>query len=121
MSDTSGLDAIFRPKSIAIVGASRTKGSIGRNILHNLIEYEFNGPVFPINPKANVIHSIKCYPTVDSVPDEVDLAIIVVPKELAPEALEQCGKKGIKGIILITAGFKELGGIIFMTTHHHQY
>ena len=110
MSDTSGLDAIFRPKSIAIVGASRTKGSIGRNILHNLIEYEFNGPVFPINPKANVIHSIKCYPTVDSVPDEVDLAIIVVPKELAPEALEQCGKKGIKGIIMITAGFKEVGG-----------
>lgn len=110
IDDPSSLDAIFRPKSIAIIGASRTKGSIGRNILHNLIEYEFNGPVFPINPHAEVIHSIKCYPSLKDVPDEVDLAIIVVPKERANAAAEECGKKGIKGIIMITAGYKEVGG-----------
>ncbi|TKJ41506.1 acyl-CoA synthetase [candidate division LCP-89 bacterium B3_LCP] len=108
--DASTLDPIFRPRSIAVIGASRKKGSIGRNILHNLIEFEFNGPVFPINPQANVIHSIKCYPSLQDVPDEVDLAIIVVPKSLANKAVEDCGKKGVKGIIMITAGFKEVGG-----------
>ncbi len=110
MTDNSGMDAIFRPRSIAIVGASRKKGSIGRNIMHNLIEYEFNGPIFPVNPGADVIHSIKCYPTIASIPDEVDLAIIVVPKQLANQAVEECGKKGVRGIIMITAGFKEVGG-----------
>jgi len=110
MKDNSGMDAIFRPRSIAVIGASRKKGSIGRNILHNLIEYEFNGPVFPINPTADVIHSIKCYPSVLDVPDEIDLAIIVVPKELAIKAVEECGQKGVKGIVVITAGFKEVGG-----------
>ncbi len=109
-SAKTSLDAIFRPRSIAVIGASRKKGSIGRNILHNLIEYEFNGPVFPVNPGATVIHSIKCYPDVASIPDQVDLAIIVVPKQLALEATAECGKKGVKGIIMITAGFKEVGG-----------
>jgi len=104
------LDAIFRPRSIAIVGASRRRGSIGREILHNLIEYEFNGPVFPINPHAEFIHSIKCYPTVLDVPHDIDLAIIVVPKEQAVEAVEECGQKGVKGIVMITAGFREIGG-----------
>jgi acetyltransferase len=108
--ERGSLDSIFRPKSIAIVGASRRRGSIGREILHNLIEYEFNGPVFPINPHAEVIHSIKCYPSVLSVPDEIDMAVVVVPKEQAVEAVEECGKKGVKGIVLITAGFKEVGG-----------
>jgi acetyl coenzyme A synthetase (ADP forming)-like protein len=106
----SSLDAIFRPKSIAIVGVSRRRGSIGREILHNLIEYEFNGAIFPINPHAEVIHSLKCYPSVLDVPQAIDLAIIVVPKEQAVEAVEECGKKGIKGIVMITAGFREVGG-----------
>lgn len=104
------LDAIFRPRSIAVVGASRHRGSIGREILHNLIEYEFNGPVFPINPNVKFIQSIKCYPSVLDVPDEIDLAVIVVPKEIAVDAVEECGKKGVKGIIMITAGFREVGG-----------
>jgi acetyltransferase len=103
------LDAIFRPKSIAIVGASRRRGSIGREILHNLIEYEFSGPVFPINPHAEFIHSIKCYPSVLDVPHDIDLAVIVVPKEQAVEAVEDCGKKGVKGLVMITAGFREIG------------
>jgi acetyltransferase len=110
MKDNASLDSIFRPRSIAIVGASRKKGSIGRNIMRNLIEYEFNGPIFPVNPGAEVIHSIKCYPSIKDIPDNVDQAIIVVPKELAIRAAEECGEKGVKGIVVITAGFKEVGG-----------
>ncbi len=106
----ASLDAIFRPKSIAIIGASRRRGSIGREILHNLIEYEFNGPVFPINAHAEVIHSIKCYPSVLDVPHDIDMAVVVVPKEQAVAIVEECGKKGIKGIVMITAGFREVGG-----------
>jgi len=103
------LDGIFRPKSIAVIGASTKKGTIGREILHNLIESEFNGKVFPVNPKAKVIHSIKCYSTVLDVPDAVDLAIIVVPRDQVKPILEQCGEKGVKGVVVITSGFKETG------------
>ena len=103
------LDGIFRPKSIAVIGASTKKGTIGREILHNLIESEFNGKVFPVNPKAKVIHSIKCYSTILDVPDAVDLAIIVVPRDHVITIMEQCGEKGVKGAVVITSGFKETG------------
>ena len=103
------LDAIFRPQSIAVVGASRRPGSIGREIMHNLIEYNFHGKVFPVNPKADYIHSIKAFPTVSAIPDPVDLAIIVVPREAVLAAVDDCGKKGVKGLIVITAGFGETG------------
>ncbi len=104
------LDPIFRPKSIAIIGASRRKGSIGREILHNLMEYEFNGKIFPVNPTADVIHSVKCFPSVSAIPDPVDLAVIVVPKEHVLDIVDECGQKRIKGLVVITAGFKEVGG-----------
>ncbi|HZI92725.1 MAG TPA: acetate--CoA ligase family protein [Patescibacteria group bacterium] len=104
------LDAIFRPRSIAVVGASRDRTSIGREILHNLIEYEFNGTVFPVNPKATTVHSLKCYPDVAAIPDPIDLAVIVVPSLRVPEVVDQCGRKGVRGIVVITAGFKEVGG-----------
>ncbi|MFH1422020.1 MAG: acetate--CoA ligase family protein [Planctomycetota bacterium] len=103
------LDCIFRPKSIAVIGASKNKGKIGREIIHNLIEGEFEGKVFPINPKADVIHSIKCYNSVLKVPDDVDLAVIVVPRDAVKSVVEECIKKGVKGIILITAGYRETG------------
>ena len=103
------LDGIFRPKSIAVIGASTRKGTIGREILHNLIENEFNGKVFPVNPKASVIHSIKCYSTILDVPDAVDLAMIIVPRDSVKLILEQCGEKGVKGVVVITSGFKETG------------
>ncbi len=106
---TSSLDGIFRPKSIAVIGASTKKGTIGREILHNLIESEFNGKVFPVNPKAGVIHSIKCYSTILDVPDAVDLAIIIVPRDYVKTIMEQCGEKGVKGVVVITSGFKETG------------
>src|SRR4029453_4295379 len=73
------LDAIFRPSSVAVIGASTRRGSIGREILHNLIVGDFHGKLFPVNPKAEYIHSIKAYPSILDVPDPVDLAILVVP------------------------------------------
>jgi acetyltransferase len=103
------LDCIFTPQSIAVVGASRRPGSIGREIMHNLIEYNFHGKVFPVNPKADYIHSIKAFPTVSAIPDAVDLAIIVVPRHEVLAVVDDCGKKGVKGLIVITAGFKETG------------
>lgn len=103
------LDPIFRPRSIAVVGASRSRGSIGREILHNLIDYGFNGMVFPVNPKASVVHSIKCYRSVLEVPEEIDLAVVVVPRPLIMRVVEECGLKGVKGLVVITAGFKEVG------------
>lgn len=105
----TSLDGIFRPRSVAVIGASTKKGAIGREILHNLIESEFNGKVFPVNPKATVIHSIKCYSTILDVPDAVDLAIIITPRDHVKTILEQCGEKGVKGVVVITAGFKEIG------------
>jgi acetyltransferase len=103
------LDPIFKPRSIAVIGASRKKGSIGWEILHNIVEYEFNGKVFPVNPHAEVIHSIKCFPSVRDIPDPVDLAIIVVPKHEVLRVVDECGQKGVRGLVVITAGFKETG------------
>ena len=92
------LDAILKPKSIAVVGASRREGSIGREILHQLIEFDFHGKLFPVNPKADFIHSIKAFPTVSAIPDPVDLAIIVVPREGVLGVIDDCGKKGVTGV-----------------------
>ncbi len=103
------LDGIFKPKSVAVIGASSRKGSIGRETLHNILVAEFNGKVFPVNPKATVIHSIKSYSTVLDVPDAVDLAIVIVQKQFVKEVVEQCGEKGVKGVVVISAGFSEVG------------
>ena len=103
------LDALLKPKSIAVVGASRREGSIGREILHQLIEFDFNGKLFPVNPQAEFIHSIKAFPTVSSIPDPLDLAIVVVPRQEVVSVVDDCGKKGVKGLVVITAGFAETG------------
>ena len=103
-------DAILRPRSIAVIGASRQPNTIGWQILDNLLRFGFNGPLFPVNPKAGTIHSIKAYPSVEAIPDAVDLAIVVVPKHLVLGIAEECGRKGVKGLVVITAGFAEVGG-----------
>ncbi|UCE23862.1 MAG: acetate--CoA ligase family protein [Candidatus Zixiibacteriota bacterium] len=103
------LDAIFKPRSVAVIGASTQKGTIGRETLHNILVAEFNGKVFPVNPKAPVIHSIKAYSTILDVPDAVDLAIVIVPKQHVFNVVKQCGEKGVGGLIVITAGFSEVG------------
>ncbi|MHC4973647.1 MAG: acetate--CoA ligase family protein [Planctomycetota bacterium] len=105
----SRLDALFRPQSVAVIGASRREGSIGREILRAIVEGGFSGKVFPVNPNTEVVHSIKCYDNVGAVPDPVDMAVVVVPKQIVPKTIEQCAKKGIGAIVIITAGFKETG------------
>lgn len=109
-SDMKSLDPIFKPKSVAVIGATARKGSIGHELIHNIIEFEFNGKLFPVNPRYEFIHSIKAYPSVADIPDEVDLAIIVVPKDKVLGVAEECGRKGVKGLVVISAGFKEVGG-----------
>src|SRR6267143_266485 len=104
------LSAILRPRSIAVVGASRRESSIGREILHNLIEYGFSGPIYPVNPKTSSVHSIKCYPSLRDVPDPIDLAVVVVPKEIVPAIVDDAIARKVQGLVVITAGFKEVGG-----------
>jgi acetate---CoA ligase (ADP-forming) len=104
------LDAILRPRSIAVVGASRRPATIGYQILENLVRHGFTGAVYPVNPTADAVHSIRAYPSVEAIPDPVDLALIVVPKQHVVEAAEACGRKGVKGLVVISAGFAEVGG-----------
>ncbi len=104
------LDAIFRPRSIAVVGASREKQTIGREILHNLIDFGFTGAVFPVNPNATSIHSIRCYPSLRAIDGPVDLAIVVVPRAVVPGVVEDAVARKVKGLVVITAGFREVGG-----------
>ncbi len=103
------LDAIFRPRSVAVIGASRKRQTIGREILANLVDFGLGGPVYPVNPTAESIHSIRCFPSIGKVPGPVDLAIVTVPKERVLSVVEACGKKGVRGLVVITAGFNEVG------------
>jgi acetyltransferase len=104
------LDAIFRPRAVAVVGASRRPNQIGNQIVKNLVEGGFTGPVYPVNPTASVVHSMHCFRCVSEIPGPVDLAIIVVPAARVFEAVRDCGKKGVRGVVVITAGFSEVGG-----------
>ncbi|MBC7262757.1 MAG: acetate--CoA ligase [Chloroflexi bacterium] len=103
------LDMFFNPRSVAVVGASRDPEKLGYSVLNNIIQYKYTGNVYPINPKADEILGLKCYPTVSACPGEVDLAVIVVPNTLVLSVMEDCAKKGVRGVIIITAGFREAG------------
>ena len=106
---SAGLGALFRPRSVAVIGASKRPGTIGHQVLHNLVMGGFEGMVFPVNPTATVLHSIKCYPAVTAIPDAVDLAVITVPKPLVLPVVRQCASKGVGALVIITAGFRETG------------
>ncbi|MFO7583971.1 MAG: bifunctional acetate--CoA ligase family protein/GNAT family N-acetyltransferase [Anaerolineales bacterium] len=103
------LEAIFAPKNVAVIGATEKEGSVGRTILWNLISSPFGGAVFPINPKRSSLLGIKAYPSIRDVPDTVDLAVIVTPSTIIPDLISECGEMGVKGAIVISAGFKEIG------------
>ena len=109
-ANLASLDGVFRPRSVAVIGASRRSGSIGHLVVANLVNGDFTGPVYPVNPKAKVVHSMKCYPTVEAIPDPVDLAVIVVPATHVLKAARGCARKGVKGLVIVTAGFNEIGG-----------
>src|SRR5687768_11612948 len=103
------LEPLLSPRSVAVIGASRRRDSIGGAILHNLIEQGFQGPVYPVNPKATHVQSVPAYPSIAAVPGPVDLAILVIPAAGVVEAATACGEKGVKALITISAGFKETG------------
>lgn len=105
-----GLDALLKPRSVAVIGASPRPESIGRVILHNIIEADFNGVVYPVHPKATFVHSMKTYPSVTAIPDEIDLAYVVVPGPHVLPVADECGRKGVKAVCVISAGFREIGG-----------
>ena len=103
------LDAIFAPKTVAVIGASEKPGSVGRNLLWNLITNPFGGTVFPINPQHSSILGIKAYSTIFDVPEKIDLAVIATPASTVPKIIADGVDAGIKGAIIISAGFKEVG------------
>ena len=107
--DVRGLDAIIAPKSVAVIGATEKAGSVGRTIVWNLLSSPFGGTVFPVNPKRANILGIKAYPAIGEVPDKVDLAVIVTPAPTVPDIIAECVAAGVKGAIVISAGFKETG------------
>ena len=112
MSDhvvTSQLNAIFQPSSIAVVGASTRAGTVGNDLFRNLLFNEFNGPVYPVNPKAESLLGIKSYPDIAAVPEQMDLAVIAAPARSVPRALEECGAAGVNGVVIVSAGFRETG------------
>ena len=105
----ASLEPIFSPRSVAVIGASRNRDSIGFALLHNLVMGEFQGAIFPINPHASSIHSLKAYPRIGDVPDPVDLAMVLVPRHLVLAVVDECIEAGVKGLVTITAGFAETG------------
>ncbi|MEM2707312.1 MAG: acetate--CoA ligase family protein [Ignisphaera sp.] len=104
------LEYLFKPKSVAIIGASREPGKVGHAILKNIIESGYKGKIYPVNPKADKILGLDVYKSVSEIPGDIDLAVVVVPAHVALSTLEECGKKGVKHAVIITAGFKEVGG-----------
>ena len=104
------LTALLAPRSIAVIGASRRESNMGRQILYNLIHYGFTGSVYPVNPHSASICAVRAYPHIGDLPEAVDVAVVVVPKEQVLDTVAQCGAAGAKGLIVISAGFREVGG-----------
>jgi acetyltransferase len=105
----SPLDAIFEPDTIAVIGASETPGSVGRTLLWNLISNPFGGTVFPVNPKRDSVLGIQTFDAIGEVPKTVDTALIATPARTVPTIVQQCADAGVKGVIIISAGFRETG------------
>lgn len=105
----SNLDALFKPRSVAMIGASASPGKLGHDILYNLIHAGFDGSIYPINPKADHLLGLKVYPDITSLPVPADLAVVVIPSRMVLGAIEDCGRLGIKAAIVVTGGFAEAG------------
>lgn len=103
------LKYIFEPKSVAVIGASASAGTVGNSIFSNILQSSFQGVVYPVNPKYSNIMSVRAFTDVISIPETVDLAVICVPKKAVKNVIKQCAEKGVKGVVIVTAGFKEVG------------
>ncbi|MFH2091997.1 MAG: acetate--CoA ligase family protein [Pseudomonadota bacterium] len=104
------LDAIFAPETIAVIGASTQKGKVGHDIFANILKGGYKGTLFPVNPKTKSVLSVKCYTNIAAIPDPIDLGMIILPPRAALQAVKECIAKGVKGIVIVSAGFKEVGG-----------
>ena len=106
-----GLEKIFYPSSIAVVGATKVPGTVPCDIFYNILKDNFQGVIYPVSPSAKAIGGVKAYKYLLDIPDPVDLAVIVFQSSVVHLALEQCGQKGTKGVIIISAGFREVGAV----------
>jgi acyl-CoA synthetase (NDP forming) len=104
----TAIDAIFNPGAVAVIGASDNPGKLGSHVMKSLTQGRYPGRIYPVNPGKDEIMGIKTYPSLSQVPDTVDLSIIVLPADQVPKIIKECQEKGVKGIVLITAGFKEI-------------
>ena len=104
----SALQAMFNPVSVAVIGASDNPGKLGSHVMRSLTEGKYPGRICPVNPGKSEMFGMKAYPSLLQIPETVDLSIIVLPSEQVPKTVIECGEKGVKGIVLITAGFKEI-------------
>lgn len=108
-ADLASLKPLFHPRSVAVIGASRRRGTIGGELFHNIITGGFTGVVYPVNSQAESVQAVRAYPSITEVPDKVDLAVVAVPAVAVPEVIDQCIEKGVKALVVISAGFKEIG------------
>jgi acetyl coenzyme A synthetase (ADP forming)-like protein len=105
----AAVGGLLRPRSVAVIGASRSRGTIGGEVFHNLVSSGFPGPVYPVNPTAEVVQSVTAYGSVKEIPGPVDLAVVVVPAPSVATAAEECGVKGVRSLVVISSGFAEVG------------
>ncbi|MEM4719159.1 MAG: CoA-binding protein, partial [Nitrososphaerota archaeon] len=103
------IERMFDPETVAVIGATDREGSVGRAIMENLLEWKNNREIFPINPNRESVFGLKCYPSIKDAPKHVDLAIIAVPAKAVPKVVEECGEAGVDGVVIISAGFREVG------------
>ena len=103
------LNKIFKPKTVAVIGASDKKGSVGYALMDNLINSEYEGIVYPVNVKRDHVHSIKAHNSVKDIDDKIDLAIIATPAVTVPQIVRECGQAAVSGVVIISAGFQEIG------------
>jgi len=109
MKAKNHLDALFKPRSVALIGASGTPGKLGCDILYNLIHAGFEGPIYPINPKSDELLGLKAYPDIEATPAPTDLAVIVIPSRMVTGTIEKCGRSGVRAAVIVTGGFAEAG------------
>ena len=104
------IDALFNPESVAVLGASRTPGKVGHDLFENILKGGYNGTLYPVNPTAKSICSVRAYPSIVDIPDRVDLAIVVLSPRQAERAIADAIGKGVRAVLICLAGFKEVGG-----------
>ncbi len=109
MDRQKGIHVLFHPRSFAVIGASSTKGKLGNDVMRNLIDSGFDHRIYPINPKADEVLGYKAFRSVKDVPSDIDVAVIVIPAKFVLQSVKECGEKGVKALVIITAGFKESG------------